>query len=57
MNTVRQCVLCNGVSRARGLCFRCYHAAASQVKQGKTTWAELESKGKCRRAMKGNANG
>ena len=31
----------------RGLCLTCYHAANHLVTTGQTTWAQLETNGRC----------
>lgn len=37
---------CQTKRASRGLCQRCYQIAKNLVKNGKTTWDRLESKGK-----------
>lgn len=37
---------CERPERSRGLCHSCYSAANTLVRRGKTTWAELEARGK-----------
>ena len=48
MAIVPRCVKpgCVRFRKARGLCLTCYGHARTLVKEGKTTWAELEAQGK-----------
>ncbi len=42
---------CNNSPWSRGLCKGCYASARKLVADGKTTWADLEKRGKCKHAV------
>jgi hypothetical protein len=45
---------CNSPAKIKGLCLSDYTSAARLVKKGKTTWEELEAKGKVLPNKRGN---
>lgn len=45
MNTT--CIHCPKQAVSRGLCWACYAAARRQVRRGRATWEDLQSKGRC----------
>jgi len=40
---------CERKTNCRGLCMLCYQTAGRLVRAGRTTWDELEAKGKCKK--------
>lgn len=47
-NGIQHCLVpgCDRPVRSRGLCNSCYTSACYLVRQGRTTWAQLEKGGK-----------
>jgi hypothetical protein len=45
-----RCIICDGPIYGRGLCRLDYRAAAAKVRNGLTTWAEMETAGNARPA-------
>jgi len=59
MNDIPKCLFprCEKKQFARGLCRICYQTARSLVIRGKTTWLELETKGKTLPVRNGKKGG
>lgn len=45
---MEKCICCEKEEYSRGLCVNAYQSALRKIKQGKTTWQEMEQQGKCK---------